>query len=89
MLKESGSGRSTCSSDNISPGFGFKKISYNSKASGLSENIEEQSKLFGRNYTYKFDYSAIRQEFEVLAKNYDYIFKYQITPIGIYSIQLS
>lgn len=83
MLKEKSSGLSAGSSDEMSPGFGFKKTSYNSKTDGLSGIIEEQSNLFGKSYTYKFDYASVRKEFESLVHKYGYTFRYQITSIGI------
>lgn len=87
MLAESGSGLSSGGNDfdgGISAGFGFKTESFNTLKGGQREgSIEEQSNLFGKDYSYDFDYKAIRAKFEILAKSEGYSFKYQITPIGL------
>jgi hypothetical protein len=86
MLAESGSGLSSVGSDfdgGMSTGFGFKAETYKTGSGGREGSIEEQSKLFGKDYSYKFDYKAIRSKFESLAKSEGYSFKYQITPIGL------
>jgi hypothetical protein len=83
MLKEKSSGISIGGGDDMSPGFGFKKTSYSTGADGISGTIQEQSSLFGKNYSYKFDYSEIRKAFESIALKDGYSFKYQITPIGL------
>jgi hypothetical protein len=88
MLAESGSGLSTGGGDfdggmGMSSGFGFKTETYKTGAGGREGTIEEQSKLFGKDYSYKFDYAAVRNKFESLAKSEGYNFKYQITPIGL------
>jgi hypothetical protein len=82
MLKESGWGLSSGGND-MSPGFGFKTESYNTMNKGREGLIEEQSALFGKNYSYKFDCKTIRAKFEELAKAAGYEFKYQITPVGL------
>lgn len=84
MLKESGFGLSTGNNDfGMSPGFGFKKTSYNTFSGAREGTIEEQSKLFGKNYSYKFDYGKIRKNFEKIAKATGYKFVYQILPIRL------
>ena len=86
MLAESGSGLSSGGGDfdsGMSAGFGFKKETYNTMNGGREGSIEEQSNLFGKEYSYNFDYKMIRSKFEDLAKNEGYNFKYQITPIGL------
>lgn len=82
MLKESGSGLSS-GSDDMSPGFGFKVETYNTMKGGREGTIEEQSNLFGKTYSFKFDYKENRAKIEELAKAAGYKFKYQITPIGL------
>ena len=82
MLKESGMGLSSGGSD-MSPGFGFKTESYNTFSGALEGNIEEQSSLFGKKYSYSFDYKTIRKQLEDLSKEEGYDFKYQITSIGL------
>jgi len=85
MLKESGSGFSTGGGldDGISTGFGFKKEVYKTGTGGREGTIEEQSRLFGKDYSYKFEFKGIRKKIEELAQSSGYTFKYQITSIGI------
>jgi len=80
MLKESGFGLSSGDGD-MSPGFGFKTESYNTWGKARQGTIEESSNLFGKKYTYKFDYKSIREKFEALAKEAGYKFEYQILPV--------
>ena len=82
MLKESGAGVST-GSDDMSPGFGIKKETYNTFSGARSGTIEEQSNLFGKKYEYKFDYGAIRKKFESKAKEHGYKFTYKITGFNL------
>jgi hypothetical protein len=78
MLKESGSGASAGDS-----GFGFKKESYKTGAGPRQGSIEEQSKLFGAQYAYTFDFSKVRTFVESEAVKAGYAFRYQITPLGL------
>lgn len=82
LLKESGSGISGGDSE-IGPGFGFKKESYRTSAGPRSGSIEEQSRLFGKQYSYTFDFSQVRASIEKLAVNTGYAFKYQVTSRGL------
>ena len=82
LLKESGSGMSTGDSE-IGPGFGFKKESYKTSAGPHSGSIEEQSRLFGKQYSYTFDFSQVRASIENLAIDAGYAFKYQVTSRGL------
>ncbi len=83
MLKEAGSGFSSGGGfdGEMSTGFGFKKESYNTMSGSREGSIEESSKLFGKDYQYKFDYSKVRKEIESAAKEKGYKFEYQILPI--------
>ena len=85
MLKESGSGFSAGGGfdGEMSSGFGFKKEVYKSGTGGREGTIEEQSRLLGKDYSYKFDYQEIRKRIEALANSAGYEFKYQITPLGL------
>ncbi len=85
MLAESGSGLSSGGDfdSGMSAGFGFKTETYKTGGGGREGSIQEQSKLFGKDYSYDFDYKAIREKFEDFAKSEGYNFKYQITPIGL------
>ena len=83
MLKESGFGVSSGSGFGggdmgMSPGFGFKKETYNTLSGAREGTIEEQSNLFGKKYEYKFDYGKIRKMVESAAKKAGYGFKYKI-----------
>ena len=84
MLKESGAGMSSGGMDSgMSPGFGFKKQSYNTMSGAREGTIEEQSNLFGKKYEYKFDFAAIRKKFESKAKENGYKFTYKVTSAGL------
>ena len=76
MLKESSSG--------INAGMGFQTESYRTGKGGRQESvIEKQSVLFGKKYTYNFDFKTIRGKIESLAKESGYSFQYQITAMGL------
>jgi hypothetical protein len=84
MLKESGSGLSAGGDmEDMSPGFGFKASVYKTGMGGREGTIEEQSNLFGKTYAYKFDFKAIKGQFESTAQSAKYNFKYQMIPIGL------
>lgn len=82
ILKESGLGISAGDPDS-SPGFGFKKETYSTGRGGREGTIQEQSNLFGKKYSYAFDFIKIRSAVEKRAIDGGYSFKYQITPIGL------
>ncbi len=81
MLTESGSGLSSGGLDDMSTGFGVKTESYNTFKGGREGTIEEQSKLFGKDYTYSFNYQEIRTKIAAIAEKYGYHFAYQILPL--------
>jgi hypothetical protein len=84
MLKESGFGLSTGNDDfEMSPGFGFKKTSFNTLSGAREGTIEEQSRLFGKDYSYQFDYGKIRKDFEKITKAAGYKFAYQVFSLGL------
>ena len=87
MLKESGSGLSSggsgFDSGMSSPGFGFKKETYKTGAGPREGTIEEQSKLFGAQYDYIFDFKEIRGSIEKIAADNGYTLEYKIVPAGI------
>ena len=78
MLKESGSGVSAGDS-----GFGFKKETYKTGKGPREGSIEEQSTLFGAQYSYSFDFAKVRTFIESEAGKAGYSFKYQITSRGL------
>lgn len=81
MLKEAGSGFSS-GGDDMSTGFGFKKETYNTMSGAREGSIEESSKLFGKSYEFKFDYSRTRNDVERVAQEAGYAFRYQVIPLG-------
>lgn len=83
MLKESGFGLTGSDDFGSSPGFGFKKETYNTLSGAREGVIEEQSNLFGKTYNYRFDFKAIREAVEKKALEAGFAFKYQITSIGL------
>jgi len=82
MLQESGTGLSGGDSD-LTPGFGFKKESYNTFSGKRSGTIEEQSRLLGKKYEYRFDFTLLRKRVEEITQKEGYTFEYQITPLGL------
>jgi hypothetical protein len=84
MLKESGSGFNSGGMDGeMSMGMGFKAETYNTMSGAREGTIQEQSELFGKKYTYAFDYARIRTDIEKKAQENGYAFAYQITSIGL------
>ncbi len=80
MLKESGFGLSS-GSDDMSPGFSFKKETYNTLSKAREGTIQEQSTLLGKQYNYTFDFAVIRGSIEAKAKEHGYEFTYGILKI--------
>jgi hypothetical protein len=83
MLKETGSGLSSGVDFDSSPGFGFKTESYKTWGGAREGAIEEQSNLFGKKYNYTFDFKTIRGAIEKKVQEAGFVFKYQITSIGL------
>ncbi len=83
MLIEAGSGLSTGGDfdSGMSSGFGFKKESYNTFSGARQGTIEEQSNLFGKDYSYQFDYNEIRSKIKGIVESAGYQFEYQILPV--------
>jgi hypothetical protein len=77
MLKETGSGVSS-GGDDISPGFGFKAETYKTGAGPREGGITEQSDFFGKQYSYSYDWNAIRTWMEQAAQAAGYGFSYSI-----------
>jgi hypothetical protein len=71
ILVEKGSGMSS-GPDDISPGFGFKKESYSVGGKSREGSIEEQSNLFGKDYSYDWDYATVRRVVEAAASEAGY-----------------
>jgi hypothetical protein len=82
VLMEAGSGFSSGGFDSdMSSGFGMKKETYNTFSGSRQGTIEEQSSLFGKNYTYRFNYQEIREKVRSIVENAGYRFEYQILPV--------
>lgn len=83
MLVEAGSGLSSGGDfdSGMSTGFGFKTESYNTFKGGRQGTIEEQSVLFGKDYSYQFDFKECRSMIEDIAGKAGYKFEYQILPV--------
>jgi hypothetical protein len=82
MLKESGSGAYS-GGDDQTPGFGFKKETYKTGAGPREGSIEEQSTLFGAQYSYTFDFSKVRAFIESETLKAGYAFRYRLTSAGL------
>lgn len=82
MLKETGSGVSS-GSDDISPGFGFKAETYKTGAGPREGGITEQSGYFGKQYSYSYDWGAIRTWMEQAAQAAGYSFSYSVTGLRL------
>jgi len=83
MLTEVSSGLSTGGGfdDDLTPGIGVKKESYNTLSGSRRGTIEEQSDLFGKDYSYNFNYAEIRQKVKQAAEAAGYQFDYQVLPV--------
>ncbi len=82
MLMEVGSGFSSGGFDSdMSSGFGVKKETYNTFGGSRQGTIEEQSGLFGKEYTYQFNYQDIREKVRFIVESAGYRFEYQILPV--------
>jgi copper chaperone CopZ len=83
ILIEAGSGFSSGGGfdDGMSTGFGFKTESYNTLSGARQGTIEEQSNLFGKEYSYHFDYKDARLKVEEVVEKAGYKFEYQILPV--------
>jgi len=76
ILKESGLGLSS-GADEMSTGFGFKKEPYKTSLGPREGRIEEQSHLFGKQYSYSFDFAAFRNAIEDAARTEGYAFSWK------------
>jgi hypothetical protein len=73
ILKESGFGMSGVG-DDMAPGFGFKKETWKSDGKTREGTLEEQSRLFGKDYSYKFDFALVRKAVEQAAADAGFSF---------------
>ena len=72
MLSESSSGLSAGS------GFEFKKETFGTKGKEREGGIEEMSNLFGKKFTYSFDYKKIREAIKEEAQKTGYSFSVKV-----------
>ena len=76
MLVESSSG--------MNAGMDYQTQNFRTGKGGQQESvIEKQSILFGKKYTYDFDFTNIRGKIESLTEEAGYNFQYQITAKGL------
>lgn len=78
MLKESGFGVSSGGGDEMDSGFGFKKETYSTSGKGRSGTVEEQSRLFGKDYSYTFDFGGFREAVRQAAEHAGYAFELKL-----------
>jgi hypothetical protein len=83
MLIEAGSGFSSGGDldSGMSTGFGFKTESYNTFSGARQGTIVEKSKLFEKQYSYRFDFNELRTKIEDVVEKSGYKFEYQILPV--------
>ena len=72
MLSESNAGLSAGS------GFEFKKETFGTKGKEREGGIEEMSNLFGKKFTYSFDYKKIREAIKEEAQKTGYSFSVKL-----------
>jgi hypothetical protein len=78
-LKESEFGLSS-GSDDIGPGFGFKKETYKTSGTEREGTIDYQARLLGQHYRCEFDFSRIRNAVKQAAADAGYAFS--VCPTG-------
>ena len=83
MLIEAGSGLSSGGGfdGGMSTGFGFKTESFNTFGGARQGTIEEQSNLFGKEYSYHFDFKEARLKVKEVVENAGYKLEYKILPV--------
>jgi hypothetical protein len=79
MLMEKGSGMSG-GMDDMSPGIGFSAGTYKSGGKELSGSIEEASQLFGKDFSYQWDYAAVREALRQVAASAGYDWQTVLNP---------
>jgi hypothetical protein len=82
MLIEKGSGMSG-GMDDMSPGFSFKKETYSTSGKERSGSIEEASSLFGKDFTYAWDYAAVRTAMRATAEAAGYQMEVVLNPKSV------
>lgn len=60
-------------------GFGFRTETYKTGRGPREGDIAEQSKLFGRTYSYTFDFGAVRGAIERVAHDHGYAVRHHLS----------
>ena len=83
ILIESGSGFSADGDldGGSSSGFGVRTETYNTFKKPRQGTIEEQSRLFGNEYTFHFEFNTIRSRVQQITEAHGYAFDYQVLPV--------
>ena len=79
MLVEAGSGFSSGGDfdSGMPTGFGIKTESYNTFRGAVQGTIQEQSRLFGKDYSYQFDFNEVRTRVQAIAEKAGYRFEFK------------
>jgi len=82
MLIEKGSGVSS-GDDDFGPGGGFSAGTYKTGGKERSGSIETASSLFGKDYSYRWDYAAMRSGLQVVAVQAGYSWETVLNPKSV------
>ena len=82
MLIERGSGISS-GGDDFGPGGGFSAGTYKTSGKELSGSIETASSLFGKDYSYQWDYAAMRTALQQVAAQAGYSWETVLNPKAV------
>ena len=82
MLLEKGSGISS-GGDDFGPGGGFSAGTYKTSGKELSGSIETASSLFGKDYSYQWDYAAVRTALQQVAAAAGYGWETVLNPKSV------
>ncbi len=82
MLVEKGSGMSG-GIDDMGPGIGFKAGTYKTGGKERSGSIEEASTLFGKDYSYRWDFAAVRTALRQVAEAAGYGWETVLNPKSV------
>ena len=82
MLVEKSSGLSS-GGDDFGPGGGFSAGTYRTGGKDRSGGIEEASRLFGKDYSYQWDYAVVRTALRQVAAAAGYGFETVLNPKSV------
>ena len=83
ILKETGAGLGSGGADEFGTGFGFKVEKTVLKGKERQGTIKEQSELFGKKYSYEFDFEKVREAIKEITSRFGYSFEFVLTERGI------